>query len=93
VSEDMTPCTHCGDYHPNCTALGYCPAQLDDQEDAMVYLPLPLATGQMSTCPVCFFDDGGVTPCPEHLAELCEGCCKPLNGEASPCAECAKNAW
>ena len=66
---------------------------MDEYEDSMVYLPLSLATGQMSTCPVCFFDEGGVTPCPEHLAELCEGCYKPLDGGPNPCAECAQNAW
>jgi hypothetical protein len=66
---------------------------MDEQEEQMVYLPLSLATGPMKTCPVCFFDDSGVTPCPEHLSQLCEGCYKPLNGGPSPCAECARSAW
>jgi hypothetical protein len=62
-------------------------------EPGMVYLPLARATGPMTTCSACFFDDDGVTPCPEHLAELCEGCYKPLGGQPGPCAECARNAW
>ena len=66
---------------------------MSEYEPGMVYLPLSLATEPMSTCPVCFFDEGGVTPCPEHLSELCEGCYKPLNGKQSPCEECARNAW
>jgi hypothetical protein len=63
-------------------------------EEAMVYLPLSLATGPMKTCPVCFFDNGGVTPCPEHLSELCIGCYRPVAAsDPNPCAECARNAW
>ena len=64
-------------------------------EPGMVYLPLSLATGAMHDCDRgdCFWDDNGVTPCPEHLAELCEGCYRPLNGMPSPCADCSRNAW
>jgi hypothetical protein len=66
---------------------------MPEYEPGMVYLPLSLATPAMRGCDGCFFDDNGVTPCPEHLAELCEGCYEPLNGASSPCDECAQNAW
>lgn len=67
--------------------------ELGGYEPGMVYLPLSLATAAMNTCPVCFFDADGVTPCPEHLAQLCEGCYRALNGKPGPCAECAREAW
>lgn len=66
---------------------------MDEYEDGMAYLPLSLATSQMKTCTACFFDGDGVTPCPEHLSELCEGCYRPLNGRPGPCDECARNGW
>lgn len=34
--DEMTQCPKCGDYHPNCDAAGYCPAEeLWTYEDAI----------------------------------------------------------
>jgi hypothetical protein len=36
TDENMAQCPKCGDYHPNCDRLGYCPAEVSDYADKIM---------------------------------------------------------